>query len=445
MNYKLLFLSLCVTCGSAHAVVVGGVNYSLDESAKTAEVIAPDASVPYTGDIVIPEDISDGSVVYKVTAIGRHAFENSSITSIELPGTILKLDQYAFSGCTLEEIVVPDKCMDICLGCFDNTPSLRQITLGRQILSIEGNAFRNTSLENVYVKNPTPFYIVDSAFPADVASNAYLHVPENSVNSYKTDSSFPLWKKFKSTTSLDLKVIDGLYYKLGDDGMAKVMAAYLIKNNDGSQTRYDGEIEVLPTVYHSGQEYVVSELEIRTFYQSKPTSVKLPDTLTGIPDETFWNNTLLEEVVIPNSVTSVGANNFEFCTSLRGVTFGSSVVEIGNNCFTNVDGVTDITAFAVVPPSIGAATFPSDLKRNAVLHVPSGTSGDYMSAPHWDGFKEYVEIEAGPAVGVDSIDSIDDCPVRYYDMRGVEILNPAAGDIVLVRRGMKVSKEIFVR
>ena len=65
---------------------IKGINYSLNEETLTAEVI--EQKNGYDGDIIIPETTVFNEVSYRVTSIGKRAFEDcSSLTSIAFNGT----------------------------------------------------------------------------------------------------------------------------------------------------------------------------------------------------------------------------------------------------------------------------------------------------------------------------------------------------------------------
>ena len=63
------------------------------------------------------------------------------------------------------------------------------------------------------------------------------------------------------------------------------------------------------------------------------TSVTIPDSVTSIGDEAFYNCTRLTSVTIPDSVTSIGNYAFYCCTGLTSVTIPNSVTSIGDNAF----------------------------------------------------------------------------------------------------------------
>ena len=82
------------------------------------------------------------------------------------------------------------------------------------------------------------------------------------------------------------------------------------------------------------------------------------------------------------------------------------------------------------------------MKANATLTVPAGTVEAYKAAPNWDGFKEYIEM-TNPGTGVDTIDAAGTMTVRYFTLQGMEITNPAEGQIVIEIRNGKSIKTVF--
>ena len=82
---------------------INGIHYILVPKAKQAMVTYPgenpwhSASNSYSGAIIIPPTVTDNNdgVTYTVTAIGDAAFLLSSITSIDIPNTVIKIGDEA--------------------------------------------------------------------------------------------------------------------------------------------------------------------------------------------------------------------------------------------------------------------------------------------------------------------------------------------------------------
>ena len=87
-----------------------------------------------------------------ILSIGANTFEGcTSLTAIELPGTLIKLGEEAFKDCTsLEKIVLPDGLKKISRGTFAGCTSLTEIVIPESVTVIEEGAFEGcVALEKV--------------------------------------------------------------------------------------------------------------------------------------------------------------------------------------------------------------------------------------------------------------------------------------------------------
>ncbi len=73
------------------------------------------------------------------------------------------------------------------------------------------------------------------------------------------------------------------------------------------------------------------------------TNVTLPDSVTSIGEEAFFNNPNLKSVKLPASLTKIEDCAFSCCRSLADVTIPEGVMEIGQEAFAYCDSLTDIT------------------------------------------------------------------------------------------------------
>ena len=80
------------------------------------------------------------------------------------------------------------------------------------------------------------------------------------------------------------------------------------------------------------------------FYEcSSLTSVTIGNSVTSIGSYAFYNCTGLTSITIPDSVTSIGDSAFLDCTGLTSVTIGGSVTSIGWGAFRDCTGLTSVT------------------------------------------------------------------------------------------------------
>ncbi|MGM9817241.1 MAG: leucine-rich repeat domain-containing protein, partial [Lepagella sp.] len=127
--YKVLFvlaiLILIANSISASAIgfTVDGVRYSVNNDNTTVTVAGyPSGSEP-TGDLIIPESITYGGVLYPVTSIGKRAFFFcSGLTSVTIPNSVISIGEEAFENCTgLTSVTIPNSVTSIGYDAFYGT------------------------------------------------------------------------------------------------------------------------------------------------------------------------------------------------------------------------------------------------------------------------------------------------------------------------------------
>ena len=87
-------------------------------------------------------------------------------------------------------------------------------------------------------------------------------------------------------------------------------------------------------------------------YNGQRNHVYIPDGVTSIGVNAFYECNSLETVIIPNSVTSIGDHAFSGCESLTSITIPDSVTSIGNAAFRGCKSLTSIT----IPNSVSEIT-----------------------------------------------------------------------------------------
>ena len=56
----------------------------------------------------------------------------------------------------------------------------------------------------------------------------------------------------------------------------------------------------------------------------------VPDSVTAVGDDAFFDNCDLEEIILPDSVKSIGRRAFYFCNSLSQISLPKNLTSIGD-------------------------------------------------------------------------------------------------------------------
>ena len=146
---KLLFLfvlTLLPLSASADAVEINGIYYNLNADAKTAEVTTDDPNSyfgNYSGEIIIPSEITHDGNKYAVTSIGNGTFSFCKLlTSVTIPNSVISIGHHAFESCRrLTSITIPNSVVTIGQDAFTFCEDLSSITIPNSVTSISERAF----------------------------------------------------------------------------------------------------------------------------------------------------------------------------------------------------------------------------------------------------------------------------------------------------------------
>lgn len=140
-----------------------------------------------------------------------------------------------------------------------------------------------------------------------------------------------------------------------DSPMAYTDGSYqfiLNADNTATITKYTGNehrITIPAQVTQDTQTYPVSKIGDRVFcnYKYVLTTVQIPDTVTEIGSNAFYNCTSLKSVTIqdnkPSCVKKIGRQAFMFCSELTDIPILDSVTEIDSEAFHHCDELDTVT------------------------------------------------------------------------------------------------------
>ena len=162
----------------------------------------------------------DGLLIRNDTLIGCKL----DITSIILPNTITRIEDYAFSSCsTITSVTIPESVTSIGEGAFYGCSALTSITIPNSVDSIGKSAFRGCSaLTSIYLPYKIPI-ANKSSFSDSHFEKVKLYVPFESYENYKNDS---IWNSFKNILYINNFYENNIRYSYIMDG--EVLSASLL-------------------------------------------------------------------------------------------------------------------------------------------------------------------------------------------------------------------------
>ena len=160
-----VILIICVVATTIFSVI-GVVNTAKSNALQLT--LSSDKSYYIVTGVEQSKETYEIPATYKgkpVKSIGDYAFEDGSLTSIEIPDSVTLIGDSAFSGCSsLTNIVIPDSVTLIGAGAFSGCSSLTSIEIPDSVASIGAGAFSGCS-------SLTSIVIPDSV--ASIGGNAF--------------------------------------------------------------------------------------------------------------------------------------------------------------------------------------------------------------------------------------------------------------------------------
>ena len=360
--FTALLLLCCIGTAKAEEVTIDGIKYDVVTKAKQATVI--ESETKYSGDIVIPSEITYNDVIYSVTSIGDRAFYLcTGLTSIEIPNSVTSIGEKAFYDCYgLTSITIPNSVKSIGEDAFYYCTWLTSVVIGNSVTNIGDYAFTGcTRLTSVEIGNGVTS-IGNGAF-CGCKGLTSITIP-NSVTSIRNYA-------FSGCTGLTSIIIPNSVKSIGSEAFYGCSGLTSI---------------TIPNSVTSIGDYAFSGCE-------GLTSITIPNSVKSIGYKVFYGCSGLTSIEIPNSVTSIVNQAFEGCTGLTSVTIGTGVKNIRSKAFAKCSNLTDVYCLATSVPSAESDAFNESYPEYMTLHVPEEAINSYKTTAPWSSFGTVVTLD----------------------------------------------------
>lgn len=272
--------------------------------------------------------------------IPQKAFFNCPLTTINLPGTVEKIGNYAFKGTSLSgSLYLPNSLKTIGIGVFDSLKLTGTLTIPDSVTTISNEAFYNNKFTKLVIsQNSSLTTIGNNAFRNNQISNA-IALPKSVTtigNNTFCNNSIPVL---------------ALNYGL------KSIGSHAFDTN-----KITGTINIPVTVEKiDTQAFKSNQIEAVIFNKNS--------ALTTLGSYAFAQNKISNVIMIPKNLKALQEFTF-WSNKISGVTFeeGSQLKSIGKRAFQanrDSNGST-MTGSLNIPPSVesvGVMAFKEALKN----------------------------------------------------------------------------------
>lgn len=270
-----------------------------------------------------------------LTAIGKSAFKNTLIKTMEIPETVTAIPTRLFEGCTsLETVILPDNGIaSIASYAFMGCTSIKSVKIPSSTKNIGASAFEGcTALETVEIGSGVT-RLSSKAFHNCMALTQ-INIPDN-VTAIDANAvgyyDKTIVNEATGKEAIVLTVIDGMkiYGFTGGQAHAYASSNKIPFESVGLVGCVPYSDVVLEEIVDADGNKAYKIVE----YTGTATRLSIPYekddiAIIEIADNFVKGNTNITEIKIPSSITKIGKSAFEGCTSVTKLELPTITVEI---------------------------------------------------------------------------------------------------------------------
>jgi len=318
----------------------------------------------------------------------------ASLTSVDIPASVLNIEYQAFGGCGFNSIIIPSSVTYIGEEVFGHNKNLKNVKLLADISYIPNYMFWNcSSLESIELsstitevgtisfegctslKDYTPFLQIKKINNRSFSQSGLEEVDLSNVTDFSDASeSFRLCESLKKVILPNN--VTSLAYAMFErcKSLKEVNLPSSLETISDNLFGYCGftEITIPSTVKNIGNE---------AFYRCESlTNVTLNEGLESIGYSAF-NVVPITEITIPSSVKNIESEAFDGCESLTRVTLNEGLQSIGWCAFRGVP-ITEISIPSTVTELAYGAFESTQLREITIPETVTSVGGTLFNYCH---------------------------------------------------------------
>ena len=291
---------------------------------------------------------------------------------IKFDSEVTTIGDYAFYYCgSLTSVTIPDSVTTIGGGAFANCSSLQEFK--SKFASEDGRCLIiNGTLNSFAPAGLTEYTIPDSV--TEIGYEAFYYCYSLTSVTIPDSVTTIIGYAFYDCYSLTSVTIPDSVTTIGD-------YVFYGCSSLTSVTIGDGVLKIYADAFHRCENLQ----EFKGKFASEDGRCLIIDgTLNSFAPAG------LTEYTIPDSVTEIGYEAFYDCYSLTSITIPDSVMEIGDGAFTGCYDLTSVYCKATTPPAGGSYMFYKDASGRKI-YVPMESVEAYKSAEGWSEYADDIE------------------------------------------------------
>lgn len=386
--------------GSVDGISYITENVQLDGStAKKVKVCSFPTGTTIIGDSFKQSELTTVNLPDSLVTIQDNAFNGNFIGSITIPNATTSIGNLAFNNNLLETVVIGDGVTTIGNEAFNNNANLSSVTLGNSVQSIGRLAFYNASISSITFPD-TLLTIGEGAFRLNELTSVII--PNNVTSIGESGQVAAFYNGTFQENNISSLTLGSSLQVIGTSAfLQNQLTSVVIPDSVTEIGNVAFSTNLLTSVdLGSGVQYIREYAFIGSggTPTNQITSLTIPDSTIEIEQGAFWYNNI-SSLTLGSGLTTIGALAFKG-NNISTLSIPSSVTSIGSEAFgsQSVD-ITSMTFAQGTGLTIIGGAFDNGAFNLTSLTIPNNTiSGGVNFAQSQIGA---LTIGSGCTVGVE--------------------------------------------